>query len=313
MHPTPWFRAAVTAPLLTLAAACGGGGGGGSGITSPPSADWYVSATTGSDVAAGTAGSPFRTLTHALSVASSGEIVFAFPGLYDAANGEAFPLLVPAGVTLLGDEPSKGGGFLATAIVGSGLAPSPNPGGSLGATIVPGTGSTLAGFWIRNDAPPSAVAAEAVLLPAAAVTVRNNRILDSEDGVVCYNAVGDHVIVGNVIEGHRTSGIVYDGGGEGSLVESNRITRNLYGAEFRSTGGDMGGGGAGSVGLNVLSCNTGADLWTDVSSLTTLAACFNVWDHVAPSETPGPGVDVSNANGAAVLVVGATLHVAGCH
>jgi hypothetical protein len=247
-----------------------------------PAADWYVNASTGNDAAPGSLLLPFRTLTHALSVATGGETVYAFPGTYDAALGETFPLLVPSGVTLLGDEPGQGAGHVATEIVGGGLAPAPNPGGLLGATIVPGAASTVAGFRIRNDQPPSAVAAEAVVLPAAMVTLRNNRIVDSDDGIYCYNAVGDHTIRRNVLEGHAVSGIVFDGGGEGSVVESNRITGNLYGAEFDSEGGDMGGGSPGSLGLNTLSCNTGADLFTDASALTTIAACFNEWDHVAP-------------------------------
>lgn len=310
MRHVRWFRAVVTIPLLTIAAACGGGSG--DSKPQPPSADWYVNASLGSDAAPGTVLLPFRTLTHALSVAAMSEVVYAFPGTYDAALGETFPLLVPAGVTLLGSESDQGGGSVATEIVGGGVAPAPNPGGMLGATIVPGAGSTVAGFRIANDQPPSAVAAEAVVLPEGAVTLRNNRIVDSEDGVYCYNAVGDHVIRGNVIQGHATSGIVFDGGGEGSVVESNRITGNLNGAEFHSTGGDMGGGSPGSLGLNVLSCNTGADLLTDASALTTIAACFNAWDHVAPTVAAGPGVDISNANGAAVVIVGATVQAGGC-
>ncbi len=296
--------------LLTLAAACGGGQG--DGPAQPPVADWYVNASTGNDAAPGSLLLPFRTLTHALSVATAGEIVFAFPGTYDAAHGETFPLLVPSGVTLLGDAAHQGGGSVPTSIVGGGLAPAPNPGGLLGATIVPGAGSEIAGFRIRNDQPPSAVAAEAVVLPAAGVTLRDNRIHDSEDGIYCYNAVGSHTIRHNVVEGHATSGIVFDGGGEDSVVESNQITGNQFGAEFHSEGGDMGGGSPGSLGLNALSCNSGADLFTDASAMTTIAACFNAWDHVAPTVAPGPGVDISNVNGAAVVIVGATVRVGGC-
>jgi len=32
------------------------------------------------------------------------------PGAYDTANGEVFPLVVPSGVTLLGDEDNRGQG-----------------------------------------------------------------------------------------------------------------------------------------------------------------------------------------------------------
>ena len=44
---------------------------------------------------------------------------------------------------------------------------------------------------------------------------------------------------------------------------------------------DLGGGVTGSLGGNVLSCNTQNDFWTNVSGTIHLAN--NYWDHVPPS------------------------------
>jgi hypothetical protein len=297
-------------PLVALAVGCGGGGGG-SG-PSVPAADWYVSANVGSDSFSGSAAAPLKTLTFAMTIATTGDVVYAYPGTYDAANGEVFPIVVPAGVTLLGDEANKGDGITPTEIVGGALAPAPNPGFQLLATIVPGAGSAVAGFRIENPLPSGATFPEAVILPFGSVTLRNNRIEGSDDGVYCYNGVGLHTILGNVIQGNAVSGLVFNGGGAGSRVESNRVIGNLlYGVEIITPGADLGGGAAGSIGLNVFSCNTTADAWTNTPAIV-IPICFDAWDHLAPSVTPGPGVDISNGSGATFVTTGATLNPTGC-
>jgi parallel beta-helix repeat protein len=82
----------------------------------------YVNPLTGKDTGTGTSQSPFKTLTRAIAAASSGTTIQLTPGTYNAAGGEVFPLVIPAGVTLLGHEPSKGKGIV---IVGSGKYNSP--------------------------------------------------------------------------------------------------------------------------------------------------------------------------------------------
>ncbi|MFG0319932.1 MAG: DUF1565 domain-containing protein [Planctomycetota bacterium JB042] len=54
--------------------------------------DWYVDAVNGLDTQAGGPVTPFKTITHALSVALSADRIFVAPGVYDATNGEVFPL-----------------------------------------------------------------------------------------------------------------------------------------------------------------------------------------------------------------------------
>src|SRR5205807_3244735 len=67
----------------------------------------YVSAPAGLDTNPGTQSLPFKTITHAMSVATtSGSTVHVAPGTY--TSGETFPITVPAGVLLIGDETNKG-------------------------------------------------------------------------------------------------------------------------------------------------------------------------------------------------------------
>jgi parallel beta-helix repeat protein len=70
------------------------------------------------------------TITQALSQATAGTIVTVSPGTYTKETGETFPLVLPKGVTLMGDENTKGkdivikGGdiFLSPTIAGQNVA-----------------------------------------------------------------------------------------------------------------------------------------------------------------------------------------------
>ena len=63
----------------------------------------FVDVQKGSDLKGdGSRAHPFKTLTKGLGVAKAGDIVRAAPGIYDLHRGEKFPLVLPAGVSLLG-------------------------------------------------------------------------------------------------------------------------------------------------------------------------------------------------------------------
>ncbi len=69
----------------------------------------YVNPTTGNDAAAGTTeAAPLKSITSALKKAQAGTIIQLAPGTYDSQNGETFPLNIRQGITLRGDEASKG-------------------------------------------------------------------------------------------------------------------------------------------------------------------------------------------------------------
>lgn len=76
----------------------------GVGGAAPPVVTHYVNALTGSDdTSHSTLATPYKTITRALEAAGgqSADIVVA-PGLYDAALGERFPLILRGGIRLLG-------------------------------------------------------------------------------------------------------------------------------------------------------------------------------------------------------------------
>jgi len=140
--------AAALPLLLTFltATGCGGGGAQGGGGDLPLVFDLYVDAVAGSEANPGTAALPFKTLTAALVAASSGMSVHVAPGTYDAANGEAFPLLVPAGVSVVGDIAHRGDGPTPTLVSGFGAVA---PGSMELAALIPADGTSLRGLKIQ--------------------------------------------------------------------------------------------------------------------------------------------------------------------
>jgi hypothetical protein len=248
---------------------------------------YYVSAA-GADANPGTQSLPFKTITHAMSVATtSGSTVHVSPGTYDTpGNNEVFPITVPAGVLLIGDETNKGGGNTPTSIVGGGLAPGAAA-GSIGVALLPGMGSTIAGFTITN-ANGSFTERRGLILRNSTVTLRNNTVTGATHKVGVYIDVStNHAITGNQIVDNggsgMGSGLAFVTGGAGSKVENNVITGNAFGVEYDVAGGDLGGGGY-SAGGNVISCNTQNDLLVRFAAPSiTISAASNFWDHSPPT------------------------------
>src|SRR5438309_3901652 len=247
----------------------------------------YVSAPAGLDTNPGTQSLPFKTITHAMSVATRrGSTVHVAHGVYDTpGNNEVFPITVPAGVLLIGDETNKGGGSTPTSIVGGGLAPGFPA--TVGVALLPGTGSTIAGFTITNNS--SFTDLRGLILSNSTVTLRNNTVTGATHKVGVYiDASTNHVITGNLIVDNggssMGSGLAFINGGAGSKVESNVITGNAFGVEYDVAGGDLGGGSAGSAGGNLISCNTQNDLLVRLAAPSiTISAARNLWDHTPPT------------------------------
>src|SRR6266581_2445059 len=202
---------------------------------------YYVSPA-GSDGNPGTQTSPFKTISYAVRVATrSGTTVQVDPGTYNVANGETFPITVPAGVLLIGNETSKGGG---TSIVGGG-GQAPGATAGVGVALLPRAGSTIAGFTITNDN-PALSGRYGLLLSNSSVTLRNNTVTGATHKVGIYvDASTDHVITGNhIVDNGRSSmgsGLAFSKGGVRSKVENNIITGNAFGVEYDVDGGDLGG------------------------------------------------------------------------
>jgi hypothetical protein len=266
---------------------------------------YWVNASVGLDTNSGTQTSQFKTITYAMKVAKrSGSTVHVAPGAYNVANGESFPIMVPAGVLLIGDEDHKGGGNTPTSIVGGG-GQAPGATAGVGLALLPGAGSTIAGFTITND--NAALSGRyGLLLSNSSVTLRNNTVTGATHKVGIYvDASTDHVITGNHIVDNGASsmgsGLAFSKGGVRSKVENNVITGNAFGVEYDVAGGDLGGGSAGSAGGNVISCNTENNLVSFAPSAITITAASNMWDHTPPTRGSSSGNDIFDSSGFAII------------
>jgi parallel beta-helix repeat protein len=272
---------------------------------------WSVDGTNGSDAAAGTCLAPFKTITHALSVATSGHSIRVTPGSYSAATGETIPIAIPSGVALLGDEANKGRGATATTITGHASIRSPS---FYNTAVTLGTGATIAGFNVVNDDPATNnVSIQIWLYGENNGIIRNNTLDGSGYGVVLENNTTGTLITGNVITNHAWDGIDFNVGGMNAKVENNVITGNQYGVEYASAGGDLGGGSASSAGGNTISCNTKNDIWTNTPSIT-ISAKNNKWDHATPttSTTNNGTTDIYNGQSVPLDTTGATATASAC-
>jgi len=72
----------------------------------------YVNPATGNDSAAGDQSTPLKTLSKALQQAQADTTIQLAAGTYNATSGEIFPLQVPSGVKLVGNEGNKGNGIV---------------------------------------------------------------------------------------------------------------------------------------------------------------------------------------------------------
>jgi len=271
---------------------------------------YWVSAD-GLDTNPGTQNSKFKRITHALSVATrSGTTVHVAPGTY--SNSELFPIIVPAGVLLIGDETNQGGGSTPTIILGGGLAPGSAP-GAVGVAVLPGAGSTVAGFTITNNA--SFTDRRGLILGSSSVTLRNNTVTGATHKVGVYvDASMNHLITGNRIVDNggssMGSGLAFSKGGVGSKVENNVITGNGFGVEYDVAGGDLGSSlPGGSAGGNTISSNAMVDLL--VGAPIVICARNNFWDNSPPTSLAPPfctfsGDDICDFSGAASIDSGAT-------
>jgi hypothetical protein len=261
---------------------------------------YFVNALTGVDSNPGTSASPFKTITRALSLAVSGDTVFVKPGTYDAANGETFPLQVPAGVSLIGDEPNRG----------AGTAPTPTKinGGST-ASLSLGSGAIVAGFSVTCAA-SNCNGITAAAAPNGTM-IRNNTLNGSGlYGIYITNGT-NHRVVLNTGSGNAFAPLTASGTSVTAKVENNTFTSNGYGVELASSPGeaiDLGGGVFSSVGNNVISCNSTTDLWENLPS-GILSATNNKWDHTPPTTSTSAtnGIDVYVPGPATVTTTGATL------
>jgi parallel beta-helix repeat protein len=141
--------------------------------------------------------SPFRTITHALQSAQPNTVIMLAIGTYTTDTGEAFPLIIPAGVQLQGDPGTKGesiviqgGGSFRTATEGRQNVAIVGAGQIVGVTV---SNPNLNGYglWIESGSPRIANntftnnnLAGVAVMGDSTPTLRGNAFSNNRSGVI---------------------------------------------------------------------------------------------------------------------------------
>ncbi|MDZ7964325.1 MAG: DUF1565 domain-containing protein [Nostoc sp. DedSLP03] len=180
----------------------------------------YVNPMTGNDTNTGSRLSPFKSLTRALKVTKIPTIIHLESGTYKAASGEVFPLIIPRGVTVVGNEANKGVGIV---ISGSGEYQSPSF-GIQNITLLLVDNASLLGITVTN---PSAKGT-GIWIESAAPTLSNNTLSNCGREGVFTTGTAKPAILDNIFVQNIACGLVMAGHSQGE-VRRNVFQRNPLG------------------------------------------------------------------------------------
>ncbi len=211
---------------------------------------------------------PYKTITYALEQDSTKNTVEIANGLYDAANGEQFPIVVRSEKKLRGESlDSEVGNF--ALINGSGVFNSASVNGVSTVAVVFDDGSEISNLVISSEGGVALWCENA----KKGTEIINNGLVNSEVGLTF---VGDStaLLKGNEITGNQQSGIEVFGTAEPVFL-NNIISMNSVGVLIDDNanpgfGGLTGGGG------NVITGNSLCDLLH--SGAKTISTIGTRWD-----------------------------------
>jgi len=188
----------------------------------------YVNSETGSDTdgAGATAQAPYKTISFALDKAQAGTIVQLAPGNYSANSGEQFPLKVKSGVTLKGDESTKG---QATVIIGSGNYIS-RTFARQNVTILAQNNSVINGVTVTNPASRGT----AVWVESTNPTIQNSTFVNSLREGVFVTGTGNPIIENNIFSGNKGNGVSVARDAKG-LIRNNLFQSTGFGLSIGGT------------------------------------------------------------------------------
>lgn len=189
----------------------------------------YVNPTTGKDINSGSATSPFKTLTKALTSAEETTVKLA-NGTYNTASGEVFPLVIPAGVIVLGDEPSKGKGIL---ITGSGNYSSPTF-ANQNITLRLETDAQLRGVTITNGVDKGT----GVWIESTSPLIVNNTFSNCGREGIFVTGTAKPLIFDNLFVANAASGIFLVRNAKGE-VRRNLCQKTGYGIAISDNGAPL--------------------------------------------------------------------------
>ncbi len=183
-------------------------------------ATFYVNPTNGIDSNAGSLEAPFKTLTAALVKSTTGTTIKLANGSYTATSGEKFPLVVKAGVTLVGDDATKGKAII---IQGGGTKTMGNwP--SQNITMYLEEGAELRGITVTNPE----TSGVGVWIHSVSATIVNSTLSKSRREGVFASGTAKPTIVTSVFSENIGNGMSFVDNAKGE-VRDNLFQKTGYG------------------------------------------------------------------------------------
>jgi parallel beta-helix repeat protein len=173
----------------------------------------YVNPVTGNDANAGSRLSPFKSITRALQVVKQSVIRLA-PGTYNDKGGEKFPLVVPGGVMVIGNEATKGQGIV---ITGSGEYNSSSF-GAQNITLLLLNDASLSGVTVAN----STARGTGIWIESGTTNLANCTFTNCGREGVFVSGAAKPAITDNIFVQNNSGGIVIARNGKGEIL------RNLF-------------------------------------------------------------------------------------
>ncbi|MBD2388466.1 DUF1565 domain-containing protein [Cylindrospermum sp. FACHB-282] len=161
----------------------------------------YVNPANGADKAGvgTTAAAPYKTITYALNQATPGTVIQLAAGSYEKNSGETFPLLLKEGVTLRGDDSSKGQAIL---ITGGGFYTS-RTFARQDVTILANNGTTITGVSVTNPNQRGT----AVWVESTNPIIQNSTFANSAREGVFVTGTGNPKILNNAFVQNKGNGV----------------------------------------------------------------------------------------------------------
>ncbi|MBC1220649.1 DUF1565 domain-containing protein, partial [Nostoc sp. UCD120] len=186
----------------------------------------YVNSVAGSDTNPGSQQAPFKTITQALKVATVDTKIQLADGNYNAASGEVFPLTVPSGVTVVGNETNTGKGIL---IEGSGTYLS-RTFAAQNVTFVLLDKAELRGVTVTNLASRGS----GVWIESTAPTVANNTFTNCKREGVFATGEANPIILSNLFSENAANGIAIAKNSKGQ-IQGNTCVKTGFGIAISDT------------------------------------------------------------------------------
>ncbi len=174
----------------------------------------YVNPVTGNDANAGSRLAPLKTIARAVQAtkSKSSAMIRLAPGTYSTASGEQFPLIIPQGIILVGNESNQGQGIV---ISGSGDYDSPSF-GLQNITLLLLNNASLLGVTVIN----STVKGTGVWIESTNPTLTNNTFTNCGREGLFISGNAKPAVTDNIFIQNNAGGVVIARNSKGELLRN---------------------------------------------------------------------------------------------